>query len=63
MLRESFEGRLVDTDDDVTHVDSSTLSGRLPREKLLHSDHAEAVTRGVTGVLVREGLLSTEAEP
>lgn len=59
MLGESFEGRLVDTEDDITHVDASTLSGRLPREKLLDPDHAGAVTSG----LVREDLLSTEAEP
>lgn len=57
MLRESFEWRLIDTQDDVTHSDQTALGSRLAGEQLLDPDHAG------TKRLIRNVLLTAEAEP
>lgn len=56
MLRESFEGGLVDTHDDVTHIDTAALCGWLAREQLFDPHHA-----GANG-FVGDVLLSAETE-
>lgn len=56
MLWESFQRGLIDSQDDVAHVDAATLCSWLAREKLLHSHQAGAIG------LIRGMLFSAEAE-
>lgn len=56
MLRESFEGGLIDPHDDISHVDAAALSRRLAREQFFNPHHA-----GAQG-FVWDVLLSTETE-
>lgn len=56
MLRESFEGGLIDPQDDVAHIDAAALGSWLARKKLFNAHHAGA--RG----LVEDVLLSTKTE-
>lgn len=56
VLRKALQGRLIDPEDDVTHVDQAGLGGGLPWKQLLDPDHAGA------GGLGGRGLLAAEAE-
>ncbi len=56
MLRESFEGGLIDPHDDVAHVDATALCSWLAGEQLFNPHHAGAVG------FVRDALLSTKTE-
>lgn len=56
MLRESFEGGLIDPHDDVAHFDATALCSRLARKELFNPHHAGAVG------LVWDALLSTKTE-
>lgn len=42
VLGKPFEGGLIDTEDDVAHVDAAALCSRLAREQLFNPDHAGA---------------------
>lgn len=59
MLRESFERRLIDSQNDVAHPDPSALCCRLAWEKLFDSHHAGAV--GFTGNLLLPAETETQA--
>lgn len=56
MLRESFEGGLIDPHDDVAHLDETALCSRLPGKQLFNPHHTGA------GGFVRDVLLPTETE-
>lgn len=56
MLREPFEGRVVDPQDDIAHVDAVAFCSRLPGKQLFNPHHAGA--RG----LIRDVLLTTKTE-
>lgn len=56
MLRESFEGSLIDPHDDVAHVDTAALCRWLARKQLFNPHHA-----GAKG-FVWDVLLSTKTE-
>lgn len=56
VLRESFEGGLIDPQDDVTHIDATALCRWLAGKQFFNPHHAGA------GGLVRDILLSTETE-
>ncbi|KAG7266664.1 hypothetical protein CRUP_028381 [Coryphaenoides rupestris] len=60
-ISESLEGRLIDAQDDVAHLDAAALRRRLPREQLLDAHHAAAAAAAAAGAL-RDALLLHAAE-